>query len=123
MGEFVRLEPHVIDEIVAICQTAIEALEAARETAKNLTDTERAGLAAHVGAVPGDCIFFAAGATKPMRALLGAARGEIARKLDIREGTVKVHVTSIMRKFNVRSRLELVVEAFNSGIVSPEGAH
>ncbi|MEE2056221.1 aspartate--tRNA ligase [Rhodococcus artemisiae] len=51
--------------------------------AKNLTDTERAGLAAHVGAAPGDCIFFAAGATKPMRALLGAARGEIARKLDL----------------------------------------
>ncbi|MGN5240027.1 aspartate--tRNA ligase [Rhodococcus sp. SJ-3] len=51
--------------------------------AKNLTDAERAGLAAHVGAVPGDCIFFAAGATKPMRALLGAARGEIARKLDL----------------------------------------
>lgn len=51
--------------------------------AKNLTDTERAGLAAHVGAEPGDCIFFAAGPTKPMRALLGAARGEIARKLDL----------------------------------------
>lgn len=50
--------------------------------AKNLTDTERAGLAAHVGAAPGDCILFAAGPTKPMRALLGAARGEIARKLD-----------------------------------------
>ena len=29
--------------------------------AKNLTDAERAGLAAHVGAQPGDCIFFAAG--------------------------------------------------------------
>ncbi|MEE2034221.1 aspartate--tRNA ligase [Rhodococcus chondri] len=51
--------------------------------AKNLTDTEREGLAAHVGANPGDCIFFAAGPTKPMRALLGAARGEIARKLDL----------------------------------------
>ncbi|MBM7461144.1 aspartate--tRNA ligase [Rhodococcus coprophilus] len=51
--------------------------------AKNLTDAERAGLADHVGAKPGDCIFFAAGATKPMRALLGAARGEIARKLDL----------------------------------------
>ncbi|WP_241384447.1 aspartate--tRNA ligase [Rhodococcus sp. CH91] len=51
--------------------------------AKNLTDAEREGLAAHVGAKPGDCIFFAAGATKPMRALLGAARDEIARKLDL----------------------------------------
>ena len=29
--------------------------------AKNLTDAERDGLAAHVGAKPGDCIFFAAG--------------------------------------------------------------
>ncbi len=51
--------------------------------AKNLTDTERDGLAAHVGAKPGDCIFFAAGATKASRALLGAARGEIARKQDL----------------------------------------
>lgn len=48
--------------------------------AKNLTDAERAGLAAHVGAVPGDCIFFAAGATKSSRALLGAARLEIGRR-------------------------------------------
>lgn len=51
--------------------------------AKNITEAERDGLAAHVGAQPGDCIFFGAGATKPMRALLGAARGEIARKLDL----------------------------------------
>ena len=51
--------------------------------AKNLTDAEREGLAAHVGAKPGDCIFFAAGPTKQMRALLGAARDEIARKLDL----------------------------------------
>src|SRR5271154_7143707 len=29
--------------------------------AKNLSDAERAGLAAHVGADPGDCIFFSAG--------------------------------------------------------------
>ncbi len=46
--------------------------------AKNLADTERTGLAEHVGAVPGDCIFFAAGPVKPSRALLGAARNEIA---------------------------------------------
>ncbi|MCG7288986.1 MULTISPECIES: aspartate--tRNA ligase [unclassified Corynebacterium] len=51
--------------------------------AKNITDEEKAGIAAHVGAKPGDCIFFAAGETKASRALLGAARGEIARKLDL----------------------------------------
>jgi aspartyl-tRNA synthetase len=48
--------------------------------AKNLTDGERAGLAAHTGARPGDCIFFAAGPVKPSRALLGAARLEIGRR-------------------------------------------
>ncbi|ORA75827.1 aspartate--tRNA ligase [Mycolicibacter kumamotonensis] len=51
--------------------------------AKNLTDAERAGLAGHVGAAPGDCIFFAAGPAKTSRGLLGAARGEIARRLDL----------------------------------------
>ncbi|GAA3960870.1 aspartate--tRNA ligase [Gordonia caeni] len=51
--------------------------------AKNLSETELAGLAAHVGAQPGDCIFFAAGPVKGMRALLGAARVEIANKLDL----------------------------------------
>lgn len=54
---------------------------------KNITDEERAGIAAYVGAKPGDCIFFAAGETKSSRALLGAARNEIAKKLDlIKEG-------------------------------------
>ena len=48
--------------------------------AKNLTDAEKGGLAAHVGAEPGDCIFFAAGPAKSSRALLGAARLEIGRR-------------------------------------------
>jgi aspartyl-tRNA synthetase len=48
--------------------------------AKNLSDIERAGIAEHVGAKPGDCVFFGAGATKSSRALLGAARQEIARR-------------------------------------------
>ncbi len=51
--------------------------------AKNLTDAERDGLAAHVGAQPGDCIFFAAGPVKSSRALLGAARLEIGRRGDL----------------------------------------
>ena len=51
--------------------------------AKNLSDAERDGLAAHVGASPGDCVFFSAGPAKSSRALLGAARIEIARRLDM----------------------------------------
>ncbi|MEI7914230.1 MAG: aspartate--tRNA ligase [Mycobacteriaceae bacterium] len=51
--------------------------------AKNLSDAERDGLAQRVGAKPGDCVFFSAGPAKGSRALLGAARSEIARRLDM----------------------------------------
>ncbi|UUO00473.1 aspartate--tRNA ligase [Mycolicibacterium novocastrense] len=51
--------------------------------AKNLSDAEREGLAAHVGAKPGDCVFFSAGPAKSSRALLGAVRIEIAKRLDM----------------------------------------
>jgi aspartyl-tRNA synthetase len=48
--------------------------------AKNLSDTERENLAAAVGANPGDCIFFAAGARNESRAILGAVRVEIGHR-------------------------------------------
>jgi len=51
--------------------------------AKNLSETERAGLAAQVGAKPGDCVFFAAGGAAGSRALLGAARLEVGRRLGL----------------------------------------
>jgi aspartyl-tRNA synthetase len=57
--------------------------ELAGPVAKNLSEAERAGLAAHVGAKPGDCVFFAAGTAKAGRGLLGATRIEIAKRLDL----------------------------------------
>ncbi|MGO1971732.1 MAG: aspartate--tRNA ligase [Propionibacteriaceae bacterium] len=51
--------------------------------AKNLSEAERDGLVARVGAQPGDCIFFAAGRRSQAQALLGAARQEIAERLDL----------------------------------------
>jgi aspartyl-tRNA synthetase len=51
--------------------------------AKNLSDTERAGLVSAVGAAPGDAVFFAAGRPSDARALLGAARVEIAQRLNL----------------------------------------
>jgi aspartyl-tRNA synthetase len=47
---------------------------------KNLSDAEREGLPKAVGAAPGDAIFFAAGHPSDARELLGAARGEVARR-------------------------------------------
>ena len=51
--------------------------------AKNLSESERAGLAEATGAKPGDCVFFAAGKPNEARALLGAARVEIANRLGL----------------------------------------
>ncbi|MGP3962529.1 aspartate--tRNA ligase [Nonomuraea sp. 3N208] len=48
--------------------------------AKNLSEGEAGGLAAKVGAAPGDAIFFAAGPRHASRDLLGAARLEIGRR-------------------------------------------
>ena len=48
--------------------------------AKNLSDTERDGLAKAAGAEPGDCVFFGAGTPAEGRTLLGATRLEIGRR-------------------------------------------
>ncbi len=51
--------------------------------AKNLSDAERDGLVAAVDATAGDCVFFAAGKRSDSLALLGAARVEIADRLEL----------------------------------------
>lgn len=43
---------------------------------------------------------------------------QIARRLNVAETTVKTHVSAIMRKMNVASRLEIVVEAHRRGLAS-----
>ncbi|XCB30047.1 aspartate--tRNA ligase [Arcanobacterium hippocoleae] len=48
--------------------------------AKNISETERDGLAEVTGAKPGDCIFFGAGEPTASRDLLGAARLEIGKR-------------------------------------------
>jgi len=48
--------------------------------AKNISESERAGLAEEVGAEPGDCVFFAAGEPTASRELLGAARLEVGER-------------------------------------------
>ncbi|HEX7351275.1 aspartate--tRNA ligase [Brachybacterium sp.] len=50
---------------------------------KNISEAEKAGLLEATGAAHGDCIFFAAGEVKSSRALLGAARAEIAERLGL----------------------------------------
>lgn len=51
--------------------------------AKNISEAERDGLMEATGAKPGDCIFFAAGKAPESRALLGAARLEIGKRVGL----------------------------------------
>jgi len=51
--------------------------------AKNLTESEQAGIAAHVGAKPGDAIFFAAGERIASLNLLGAVRLEVGKRCNL----------------------------------------
>lgn len=51
----------------------------------------------------------------------GLSNSEIADRLVLSVGTVKVHVSNIITKLGVRDRVQIVVAAFNSGLVkAPE---
>ena len=50
---------------------------------KNISEDEQAGIAALVGAKPGDAIFFAAGERSAAQQLLGAARLEIGKRCNL----------------------------------------
>ena len=54
--------------------------------AKNLTESEAANIAAHVGAKSGDAIFFAAGERTASLNLLGAVRLEIGKRCNLIDG-------------------------------------
>ncbi|CAA7619259.1 Response regulator containing a CheY-like receiver domain and an HTH DNA-binding domain (fragment) [Candidatus Terasakiella magnetica] len=55
-------------------------------------------------------------------ALLGQGKSnkEIARVLELAEGTVKLHVTAILKALNVNNRTRAVVAASHLGLTAPE---
>jgi DNA-binding NarL/FixJ family response regulator len=51
----------------------------------------------------------------------GRSNGEIAKELFLSEATVKTHVTRVLTKLEVRDRVQIVVAAYESGLVQPGG--
>lgn len=47
----------------------------------------------------------------------GASNQEIAEKLDVKEATVKMHVTNLLQKTGFQNRLELAVKARHLGLI------
>lgn len=52
----------------------------------------------------------------------GMSNGEIAAALFVSEGTVKTHVARILSKLNLRDRVQVVVYAYERGIIQPAGS-
>ena len=89
----------------------------------NSVTTHIAATAPRIGGVSGEILGLTHRQADVLRLLIqGKPNKLICRDLRLSEGTVKVHVSAILRALNVRSRAQAIAELSRRGVVIDGGA-
>ncbi|MEU6390450.1 response regulator transcription factor [Streptomyces sp. NPDC046939] len=94
-----------------------DSLLAPSVTRRLVADLVRRG---HRSATPPSLTQLTARETETLRHLArGLTNAEIARTLHVSEHTVKTHVSNVLSKLGLRDRVQAVIRAYESGLVTP----
>ncbi|MDQ2918033.1 MAG: response regulator transcription factor [Pseudomonadota bacterium] len=111
---------------IAKTSTPEELLDAVRTVLDggSSVTTDFAPLGPTIGGLPGQTLGLTHRQADVLRLLIqGKPNKIICRDLRLSEGTVKVHVSAILRALNVRSRAHAIAELTRRGIVIDDGWH
>jgi DNA-binding NarL/FixJ family response regulator len=110
---------------IAKTSTPCELLDAVRTVLDGgcSVTTHLAPVAPSIGGVPGEALGLTNRQADVLRLLIqGKPNKLICRDLRLSEGTVKVHVSAILKALNVRSRAQAIAELSRRGVVIDGGA-